>query len=143
MAGGRRVVIRTFGKVDVSGAILSAMLRGEIVQERLHALLARRDQVDRLHGLQRLPHLLDGLDDGDALGRQVLHLGAGGHHTHALVVDDEHAPLDLAGRLVVRLRRRPDHVVHDLCKADDSSRLIHNVQFCNKWQRNSAPSKGQ
>ena len=61
------------------------------------------------------------LRTGDSLSRELLHLCACGDHPHALRVDDEYTPLDLARGLVVGLHSRADHVVHDLWKKDNNS----------------------
>lgn len=53
----------TFCEVDVSGPVLGPILRLEIHHESLDALLARGDQVDGLHGRERLPTFLDRLHD--------------------------------------------------------------------------------
>ena len=102
----------TFGEEDVCEPVLRPVLRVEVAEQPPDALLAGRDEVDGLHGGQRLAVLVDGLDDGDALRREVLHLGARAHHLHRLLVHHQHAPL-APGLLVVRPRRVADHVVHN------------------------------
>ena len=102
----------TFCEEDVCEPVLRPVLRVEVAEQPPDALLAGRDEVDGLHGGQRLAVLVDGFDDGDALRREVLHLGARAHHLHRLLVHHQHAPL-APGLLVVRPRRVADHVVHN------------------------------
>ncbi len=53
----------TLGKVDVGAPVLGPVLRLEVLHEPAHRLLARRDQVDGLHGRKGLAVLVDRLHD--------------------------------------------------------------------------------
>ena len=46
----------------------------------------------------------------NSLGRQLVHLGAGGHHLDGELVHHQHPPVHLARGLVV-----PDNIVQDPC----------------------------
>ena len=62
----------TFREVYMRRPVLRAVLGLEVPDEPLDALLRGRDEVDGLHGRQRLAVLVDRLHDGDALRREVL-----------------------------------------------------------------------
>ena len=47
------------------------------------------------------------------LGRELVHLGAGGDHLHAETVHHQHPPLDLPWLLVVVLDGVADDIVHN------------------------------
>lgn len=49
----------------------------------------------------------------DALGRELMHLGASRNHSHGLIIHDEDAPFQLSRLLVMRFHRRTNHIVHD------------------------------
>ena len=54
------------------GPVLRPVLRLEVPDETLDAALGGRNEVDGLHGRQRLAVLVDRLHDGDTLRREVL-----------------------------------------------------------------------
>ena len=62
----------TFCEVDMGGPVLRPVGRLEVPDESLHAVLGGRDEVDCLHGRQRLAVLVDRLHDGDTLRGEVL-----------------------------------------------------------------------
>ena len=45
-----------------------------------------------------------------------MHFGAGGNHSHGLVVDNQNSPFHLARRLVMIPDGGTDDIVHDFCK---------------------------
>ena len=57
----------TFCEVDMRGPVLRPVGRLEVPDESLDAVLGGRDEVDGLHGRQRLAVLVDRLHDGDTL----------------------------------------------------------------------------
>jgi hypothetical protein len=132
----------TFGEKDMGRLVHGTIGTLKVTHQRTHRILRRCHQVNRLHGRQWFALLVDVLNNckritfvnlslklklypapltGYALGADVVHLGAGRHHSHGQFVNDQHTPLDILGLVFVNWFLRcalvPNHLVHDLCKS--------------------------
>lgn len=94
----------------------------EVVDQLLHRRVAWRDEIDRLHRRQRLALLVDVLNQGDALGADVVHLAARRHHPHRELIHYQNPPFYPTCRLLLLL----DHLVHNLC---DVREFVQNDKF--------------
>lgn len=73
---------RTFCEVNVGYFVNSSGRIAEVFDQLLDRGIARCDQVDRLHGRQGFPFLVDIFHQGDALSTDIVHFAACRHHPH-------------------------------------------------------------
>lgn len=64
----------------------------EVIDQLLHRRITRRDEVDGLHRRQRFALLIDILYQGDTLSADIVHLAAGGHHSHGELIHHQDPP---------------------------------------------------